>query len=80
MAKENSEKRMISYGIDLNTIPIEEPECKAIIPIDEPIPLATIPPQPHCYERLIMLSHSHQASPLGRSSAEGARRCFTGRD
>ena len=34
---------MIPNGIDLNTIPIEEPECKAIIPIDESIPLATIP-------------------------------------
>jgi hypothetical protein len=47
MTKENSERR--PYGIDLNTIPIEEPECKAIVPIDEPIPLATIPPKPHRY-------------------------------
>jgi len=49
MAKKNSERRMIPFGIDLNTIPREEPECKAIIPIDEPVPLATIPPQPCCY-------------------------------
>ena len=42
---------MIPFGIDLNTIPREEPEYKAIIPIDEPVPLATIPPQPRCYGR-----------------------------
>ena len=40
---------MIPFGIDLNTIPREEPEYKAIIPIDEPVPLATIPSQPRCY-------------------------------
>jgi len=51
MVKENLERRMIPYGIDLNTIPIEEPECKAIVPIYEPIPLATIPPKPHSYGR-----------------------------
>jgi len=56
MTKENSKRRMIPYGIDLNTIPIEEPECKAIIPIDELISLATIPPKPHCYDALTMLS------------------------
>jgi len=40
---------MIRFGIELNTIPREEPERKAIIPIEEPIPLAIISPQPHCY-------------------------------
>jgi len=45
MAKENSKRRIILFGIDLNIIPREELECKAIIPIDEPVPLATIPPQ-----------------------------------
>ena len=40
---------MIPFGIDLNTISREEPESKAIIPIEEPVPLAIIPPQPHCY-------------------------------
>ena len=49
---------MIPFGIYLNTIPREEPECKAIIPIDEPLPLATIPPQPHCY------GHSYFAQPI----------------
>ena len=49
MAKENSERRMIPFGIDLNTIPREEPECKAIVPIDKHVLLATIPPQPCCY-------------------------------
>jgi len=49
MAKKNLERRMIPFGIDLNTIPREEPESKAIIPIAEPIPLAIIPPQPRCY-------------------------------
>jgi len=51
MTKENLERRMILYGIDLNTIPIKEPECNTIISIDEPIPLATIPPTPHRYGR-----------------------------
>jgi len=50
---------MIPFGIDLNTISIEEFECKAIIPIDEPIPLATIPPQPYCY------GCSYYAQPIG---------------
>jgi len=49
MAKKNSERRMIPFGIDLNTIPREESVCKAIIPIDEPVPLPTIPLQPCCY-------------------------------
>jgi len=35
MVKENLERRMIFYGIDLNTIPIEEPFYKAIVPINE---------------------------------------------
>jgi hypothetical protein len=49
MLKENLDRRMIPYGINLNTIPMEEPECKAIIPINEPTPLATIPPKPCSY-------------------------------
>ena len=49
---------MIPFGIDLNTIPREEPKCKAIIPIDEPIPLTTIPPQPRYY------GHSYFAQPI----------------
>jgi hypothetical protein len=51
MAKENSKSRMIPFRIDLNTIPREEPEYKASIPIEESIPLATIPPQPLYYGR-----------------------------
>jgi len=58
MAKENLERRMIPFGIHLNTIPREELECKAIIPIDEPVLLATIPPQPYCYGR------SYYAQPI----------------
>ena len=49
MAKKNLGRRMIPFGIDLNTIPREEPNSKAIIPIEEPIPLGIVPPQPHCY-------------------------------
>jgi len=49
MAKKNLERRMIPFGIDLNTIKSEEPESKAIIPIGEPVTLATIPPQPRFY-------------------------------
>jgi len=49
MAKKNLERRMIPFGIDLNTIPREEPESKAIVPIEEPVPLAIIAPQPCCY-------------------------------
>jgi len=49
MAKKNLERRMMPFGIDLNTIPREEPESKAIIPIEEPIPLAIVPSQPRCY-------------------------------
>ena len=49
MAKKNLERRMIPFGIDLNTIPREETETKAVIPIEEPVPLAIIPPQPRCY-------------------------------
>jgi len=49
MTKKNLERRMIPFGIDLNIIPREEPESKAIIPIDEPVLLATIPAQPCCY-------------------------------
>ena len=51
MAKKNLERRMIPFGIDLNTIPMEEPKSKAIIPIEEPVPLAIIPPQPCCYRQ-----------------------------
>jgi hypothetical protein len=49
MSKKNLERRMIPFGIDLNTIPKKWTESKAIIPIDEPVPLAIIPPQPRCY-------------------------------
>jgi len=57
MANRNSERRIISFEIDLNTIPREEPECKAIIPIDEPVPLAIIPPYNHAaMDALILLS------------------------
>jgi len=49
MSKKNLEKGMIPFGIDLNTILGEEPETIAIIPIEETVPLAIIPPQPRYY-------------------------------
>lgn len=38
MSSENQDRRVIRYGIDLNTIPKEEPECKSIIPVSNPTP------------------------------------------
>jgi hypothetical protein len=55
---------MIPFGIDLNTIPREDPECKAIIPIDEPVPLATIPAQPYCYGRSYFAQPIHTKTLL----------------
>jgi hypothetical protein len=55
---ENLDRRMIHYGIDLNTIPKEELESKAIILSNEPTPIVTIPPSPHAH------SHSYFAQPM----------------
>jgi hypothetical protein len=49
MVKENLDRRVIPYGINLNIVPMEDPESKAIISINEPTPLSTIRPKPHNY-------------------------------
>jgi hypothetical protein len=55
---ENLDRRMIRYRIDLNTIPKEEPESKAIVLSNEPTPIITIPPSPRAH------SHSYFAQPV----------------
>jgi hypothetical protein len=45
----NQDRRMIPYGIDLNTIPIEDPNSKALILVSDAQPLATIPLKPCSY-------------------------------
>ena len=54
---ENLDRRLIHFGIDLNTIPREEPESKAIV-LAKPKPLASIPPKPQAY------SHSYYTQPF----------------
>jgi hypothetical protein len=55
---ENLDRRMIRYGIDLNTIPKEEPESKVIILSNEPTPIVTILPSPRAHR------HSYFAQPV----------------
>jgi hypothetical protein len=45
----NQDMRMVSYGIDLNSIPKENLDSKALILVSDALPLATIPPKPHSY-------------------------------
>jgi hypothetical protein len=45
----NQDRRMVSYGIDLNSIPKENPDSKALIPVSDALPLAAIPPKPRSY-------------------------------
>jgi hypothetical protein len=54
----NHDKRIIPYGIDFNSIPKEDPNCKALIPVSNAQPLAAIPPRPHSY------SQSYFARPV----------------
>jgi hypothetical protein len=54
----NHDKRIIPYGLDLNSIPKEDPNCKALIPVSNAQPLAAIPPRPHSY------SQSYFAQPV----------------
>jgi hypothetical protein len=54
----NHDKRIIPYGLDLNSIPKEDPNCKALIPISNARSLAAIPPKPHSY------SQSYFAQPV----------------
>jgi hypothetical protein len=45
----NHDKRIIPYGLDLKSIPKEDPDCKALIPVSDATPLVAIPPRPHSY-------------------------------
>jgi hypothetical protein len=47
----NHDKRIIPYGLDLNFIPEEDPDCKALIPVSDATALAAIPPRPHSYSQ-----------------------------
>jgi hypothetical protein len=43
-------ERRIPYGIDLNKIPVEDPNSKALVLVNEARPLAIIPPpKPRSY-------------------------------
>jgi hypothetical protein len=54
----NHNKRIIPYGINFNSIPKEDPNCKALIPVSNAQPLAAILPRPHSY------SQSYFAQPV----------------
>jgi hypothetical protein len=45
----NQDRRMVPYGIDLNSIPKENLDSKALIPVSGALPLAAIPPKPCSY-------------------------------
>jgi hypothetical protein len=45
----NQDRRMVPYGIDLNSISKENPDSKALILVSDALPLATIPPKPRSY-------------------------------
>jgi hypothetical protein len=62
---------MVPYGIDLNSIPKENLDSKALILVSDALPLATIPPKPR---RPILLC---SAGPHSTSTAPLARRCTT---
>jgi hypothetical protein len=47
----NHDKRIIPYGLDLNSIPEEDLDCKALIPVSDAQPLAAIPPKPNSYNK-----------------------------
>jgi hypothetical protein len=54
----NHDKRIIPYGLNLNSIPEEDPDCKALIPVSDATPLAAIPTRPNSY------SQSYFAQPV----------------
>jgi hypothetical protein len=54
----NHDKRILPYGLDLNFIPEEDPDCKPLILVSDATPLTTIPPRPHSY------SQSYFAQPV----------------
>jgi hypothetical protein len=45
----SQDMRMVPYGIDLNSIPKENSDSKALIPVSNALPLAAIPPKPRSY-------------------------------
>jgi hypothetical protein len=45
----NTDRRMVPYGIDLNTILKDDLDSKAIIPVSDAHPLAAIAPKPRSY-------------------------------
>jgi hypothetical protein len=47
----NHDKRIIPYRLNLNSIPEEDPDCKALIPVSDATPLAAIPTRPHSYSQ-----------------------------
>jgi hypothetical protein len=47
----NQDRRMVPYGIDLNSIPKEDSDSKALFPVSDVLPLAAIPPKPRSYDQ-----------------------------
>jgi hypothetical protein len=47
----NHDKRIIPYGLNLNSIPKEDPDCKALIPVSDATSLAAIPTRPNSYSQ-----------------------------
>jgi hypothetical protein len=54
----NHNKRIIPYGLNLNSIPEEDPDCKALILVSDDTPLTAIPVRPNSY------SQSYFAQPV----------------
>jgi hypothetical protein len=54
----NHDNRFIPYGLNLNSIPKEDPDCKALISISDATPLTAIPTRPNSY------SQSYFAQPV----------------
>jgi hypothetical protein len=54
----NHDKRIIPYGLNLNFIPKEDPDYKALILVSDATPLTAIPTRPNSY------SQSYFAQPL----------------
>jgi hypothetical protein len=47
----NHDKKIIPYGLNLNSIPEEDLDCKALISISDATPLAAIPTRPNSYSQ-----------------------------
>jgi hypothetical protein len=48
------EKQIIPHGMDLNQIPVNN--SLAIVPVEDPLPLAVIPPKPLAPPNLVAMS------------------------